>query len=132
MPVEEIDDNEFDYIIAEKRHKELAGTLKGLVTILSKEKKDDDKVVAAIEKLSNKLNELKPQPFPKIPSPEVKVETNQSEVVDAVKKLSLDLLGELRKYNNKPIVDKYEFDFKRGYQNTGEIQKATVQVIYKK
>ena len=45
--IEEIEDDEFDEIVAEKRHKEISGTLKTIASALSKDK-DDKAIVNAI------------------------------------------------------------------------------------
>jgi len=121
----EKDDIDFDELLAEKRHNELSGILKGIKALLGK---DNDKgVQLAIEKLVDKLESLKPpeirMPEPK--APEVKVEVSTKEFVTSIDKLAKDLLVELRKFNDRPIVD--EFKLKIG--NWGE---KTVKVIYKK
>ena len=48
MPIDEQEHDEFEALLAEKRHKELSGTLKNIALSLSQNK--DKEIVAAIEK----------------------------------------------------------------------------------
>ena len=111
-------------IIEEDRHKELAGVLKGIKDALSKS--NDKGVQVAIEKLAAKLEGLKPPEIkmPELKAPDVKVEVSTKEFVTSIDNLAKDLLVELRKFNERPIVSEFKLE-------TGQWGAKTVKVIYK-
>jgi len=106
----EVEDIEFDELMAEKRHKELKGILTAVKLLL--DKPTDNSTAAAIEKHIRALNDLVKvlgeQKQVEISSPSVNVEVNQEKVVNSLSELSRDLLEELRKFNNKPIPISFE------------------------
>lgn len=120
MDIEKEDYIEFDELLADKRHKEITGTLRGIALLLNKP--PDQSVPNAIEKLANKLGEIK---TPDLKQPEVKVEINQDKVVTSVEELSRNLLEELRKFNERPVADKFHLE--RDYY--GNI--ISVKIVYK-
>ena len=77
--IEEIEDDEFDEIVAEKRHKEISGTLKTIASALSKDK-DDKAIVNAINGQGEKVAALV-KAIENLPKPEkVNVEINQDKI----------------------------------------------------
>jgi len=102
-------------LIAEKRHQELKDVLNGILN-----KKDDNSISKSIESHIAVINEL----ISKTPKPSI--ELNQEKVVSSIEKLSKELLIELKKYNERPMVDK--FDMVRNQWGIIE----SVKVSYKK
>lgn len=105
----EVEDIEFDELMAEKRHKELSGLLKDVKKLL--DKPTDNSTSEAIEKLATNLSKLlseqKSLPIT-VNSPDVNVEINQEKVVNSLGKLSENLLSELKKFNERPIPVSFE------------------------
>ena len=105
----EVEDIEFDELMAEKRHKELSGLLKEVKKLL--DKPTDNSTSEAIEKLATNLSKLlseqKSLPIT-VNSPDVNVEINQEKVVNSLGKLSENLLSELKKFNERPIPVSFE------------------------
>lgn len=83
----DIEDEKFETLLADKRHRELTGTIKSIATHLSNN--DDKEVVNAINKQGEKIVELveaiKGMPKPeKQDSPQVNVEVNQDKVISSL------------------------------------------------
>ncbi len=99
----DLEDDDFDVLLADKRHKELSGTLRNIATALSKEK-DDKAIIDAIKGQGNKMSELvdaiKNIPKPEKPEkPIVNVEINPQQFVSSINKICEDILAS----NNKVI-----------------------------
>ena len=121
----EKEDIEFEELLADKRHRELSGALKGIATLLNKP--PDKSVSDAIERLVAKLGEMKPpeMKMSEMKTPDVKVEVNTKDFVTSVDNLASGLLAELKKFNERPIVDSFKLE-------TGNWGQKIVRVIYKK
>lgn len=105
MKVEEIDDLEYQEITSEERHKEIVSTLKKVSIAISSLPKEDAELKKlmsenrdAINNFAKAVEELKKQG-----KPEVKVETNQDKVVDAVTDFSQQI-GEIMKGIDKRLT----------------------------
>lgn len=118
----DIEDDDFNELLAEKRHKELSGALKKIAMLLSEPIKSDNTLVEAIKNNMNILNGL------------ISVMNQQKEVsVTVDNNALLPLLKEIKEgndriltaLNDKPIVDEFKV------QNTDRYTK-TIEVIYKK
>lgn len=120
----EVEDIEFDELMAEKRHRELKGILTAVKSLL--EKPSDTSTTAAIEKMASDLTKLlseqKPLPIT-VNSPDVNVQVSTKDFVSSVEQLSKDLLEELRKFNSRPIPS--QFDIEHNYGNL-----KTVKIVY--
>lgn len=102
MPLDEIEDIEFDKLLQDKRHKELTSSLKAMATALSNN--NDKSVVDAINKQGNNIeklvNAIQSIPKPeKYESPIVNVEVNPKEFVSSINKICDDIVAS----NNKVI-----------------------------
>lgn len=105
----EIDDNEdnFEALLSDKRHKELISSLSKVLLELKKEKKDDgvkeaiENQTKAINDFSKAINKLKPEDK----SQEIisAIETMQNEICESNNKVVAAL-------NNKQIVDRFEIE----------------------
>ena len=101
---EEIEDDDFEALLADKRHRELSGTLKNIASSLSKE--GDGKIIAAIDKQTkaiegfvSAMSKLERQE-----QKEVKVEFNEKEIVLSVTEIGKSILkglDELKEAINK-------------------------------
>lgn len=118
----EIDDKEFDDLLAEKRHKEIAKSLKDIARILSIPAKSDEEILNAVKENVKVLNEVVLAIDKQESQVNVTVENNEI----------LPLLKEIREGNNrvlevllkKPIVDRFKIE------STDQWTK-TIQVVYK-
>lgn len=136
---EEIDDREFDELLADKRHKELTGALKGIATLLNKPEKDDKAIVDAIKKQGDSLDKVAAaiQNQPKPEKPEVNVVTDNKEIIPLLKEINDGQL-ELKKVikeasENKPMVDKFEIrNLGGGTHEAKVIYKPASQITFKK
>lgn len=119
----EIDDIEFDELLAEKRHKEVTQTLKGIATLLNKPEKNDgvkeavEKQSAAIEKVATAIQNL-----PKPEKPEVNVSVENKEIIPLLREIKEGNERILKALENKPMVDKFNFE----HDNWGNIKAAKV------
>lgn len=129
---DEVEDIEFEIRLAEKRHNELKNSLNAISNALSKD--NDDKIVIAIEKQTNSINQLSTliSKLPTPEKPEVSIEVNQDKVISSLNgiaekiiKSNSDLLSEIKKYNERPILDKFKI-VKDSYGNT-----KTIELVYK-
>ena len=126
--IEEIEDDEFDEIVAEKRHKEISGTLKTIASALSKDK-DDRAVVNAINGQGEKVAALV-KAIENLPKPEkVNVEINQDKILSSLQQISKDIIESNNKViaalENRLLPDNFELE--KGY---GGIT-TSVKVNYK-
>lgn len=124
----EVDDDEAEKIIAASRHKELAGTLKGIATLLSKPEKDDKAIIDAIKKQGDSLDKVAAaiQNQPKAEKPEVKVELDNKEILPLLKDLKEGNDKIIEALNNRAVVEKFDFE----YDQFGKV--ITAKVNYKK
>lgn len=82
------EDKEYETLLAEKRHKELASTLKDIAVAMRQ--KNDDGVIKAIEKQETAVRVLADS-LKNIPKPQ----SNHGEVVTAINKMSQQILNGL-------------------------------------
>lgn len=119
----EIEDIEFDDLLADKRHKQQMDALKGIATLLNKPEKNDgvkeavEKQSAAIEKVAMAIQNL-----PKPEKPEVNIVTDNKEIVSLIREIKEGNEKILQALNNKQLVS--DFDFQ--YDNWGNIKTAKV------
>ena len=104
----EIEDKEFDDLLAEKRHTELKGALKGIATLLSKPEKDDNKaIVDAIKKQGESLDKvaaaISNQPKPE--KPEVNVTIENKEILSLLREVKDGNDKMLKALESKPMVE---------------------------
>jgi len=128
----DIEDEKFETLLADRRHKELTGTLKTIATHLSS--KDGKEVVDAINKQGEKIGELvkaiKEIPQPEKPeNPQVNVEVNQDKVISSLQQICEDIVA-----SNNKVIEALEnrllpdsFDLVKGYGGTTQ----SVKVNYK-
>ncbi len=89
------------------QRKELKKVLNSVSIVLGQMPLKDEKLTVAINKLVLKLDEIKGIEFPELPEPKINVEVNNDKVTSSIEKLGVDLLVELRKYNERPIPDEF-------------------------
>ena len=121
----EIEDKEFDDLLADKRHTELKGALKGIATLLSKPEKDDNKaIVDAIKKQGESLEKvaaaISNQPKPE--KPEVNVTIENKEILSLLREVKDGNDKMLKALESKPMVESFDFQ----YDNWGGIKTAKV------
>lgn len=124
----EKDDKDFDELLAEKRHKEQTGLLKGIATSLNKPQ--DNGVVDAIKEsvraTAGLVDAVKNMPKPE--KPEVNIEFNAREIVSSLQAICDKIVDSNNKVvaalENKQLVD----EFKISQDNWGKIN--TVKVVY--
>lgn len=125
----EIDDIEFDELLADKRHRELSGALKGIATLLSKP--NDTGISEALNKNAEATKGLiqAVKDIPKPEKPEVNVEISQQEIVTSLKAICKEICDSndkvIEALNNRPMVDSFKLE-------TGNWGQKIVKVIYKK
>lgn len=128
--MEENDDNKFEALLIDRRHKELTSALGKVVSELQK-KKPDDGIKEAIEKQSKSIegfsNAIKNLPKPE--KPEVNVNVSNDKMVSSINDMCKEICeGQnkiLKALADRPLVDKFEI---AKYYN-GSIR--TIKVIYK-
>lgn len=124
----EIDDIEFDDLLAEKRHRELTSSLKGIATLLNKP--NDNSISEALNKNAEATRGLiqAVKDIPKPEKPEVNVEISQQEIVTSLKTICKEICDSndrvIEALANKPMVEEFKI------QNTDNWTK-TVKVVYK-
>ena len=92
----DIEDEKFETLLADKRHRELTNALKNISIHLSN--KDDNELAAAINDQASKIGDLVSVML-NAPKPEVKVDLNPKEFVTSVQKICEDIVAS----NNKVI-----------------------------
>lgn len=132
MPKEfDIEDENFEALLADKRHREVSGTLKSIAAHLSKD--NDKEVVNAINGQADKIGDLvkaiQNMPKPDAPKmPDVKIEYNPQEFVTSVQKICEDIVASNNKViealENRLLPDSFEL-----VKNYGITQ--SVKVNYK-
>ena len=122
----EKDDKDFDELLAEKRHKEQTGLLKGIATSLNKPEKDDKAIIDAINKQGDALDKvaLAIQNQPKPEKPEVNVTTDNKEILPLLREIKEGQIALKEAFENKLVVS--EFNFVYDYGNI-----RTAKVVYK-
>lgn len=120
----EIDDKDFDELLAEKRHKEQTGLLKGIATSLNKPEKDDKAIIDAINKQGDALDKvaLAIQNQPKPEKPEVNVTIENKEILSLLREVKDGNDKMLKALESKPMVESFDFQ----YDNWGGIKTAKV------
>ena len=114
MPLDEIDDIEFDKLLQDKRHKELTAYLKAMATAISNN--SDKEVIAAINKQGDSIGQLV-NAIQSIPKPEkqetpiVNVEINPQQFVTSINKICEDIVASNNKViealNNRMLPDSF-------------------------
>jgi len=126
MKEKEQEDIEFDELLAARRHKELSDLLKDLKTLLSNPA--DTSITESIERHIGVVNELaKTLSVQKeiiLKSPDVNVSVGTEQIVSSVEKLSIDLLAELKKFNDRPLVASFKPIYSYG-------NIASIDIVYK-
>lgn len=126
----EKDDKDFDELLAEKRHKEQTGLLKGIATSLNKPQ--DNGVVDAIKESTKATAGLieAVKSIPKPEKPEVNIEFSPKEIVSSLQVICDKIVASNEKViaalENKQLVD----EFKMQQDQWGTTK--TIKVIYKK
>ena len=97
----EVEDDEFDEIVAEKRHEELSSTLKTIASHLSK-RNDDSAVVKAINDQGGKVAELVKviEKIPMARNPTPNLEASNDKFLHSINQISKDIIES----NNKVIA----------------------------
>lgn len=130
MGIDIIDDDEFDEIVAEKRHKELFLELRSISEALRFQ--NDAPIVSAIEKQSKAI-ELFVGALSGKPNgvPEVKVDVDNSALSTSIDKMCGDILGglaEINRYLQVPKEEKkWKFEIRRNHAGYIESVTATQQ-----
>lgn len=128
----DIEDEKFETLLADRRHREITGTLKSIATHLSNN--GDKEVVNAINKQGEKVGELveaiKGMPKPeKQDSPQVNVEVNQDKVISSLQQICSDIVASnnrvIEALENRMLPD--SFDLVKGYGGATQ----SVKVNYK-
>ena len=126
----EKEDIEFDDLLAEKRHKEVASALKGIATLLNKPQ--DNGVVDAIKDSTKATAGLieAVKSIPKPEKPEVNIEFSPKEIVSSLQVICDKIVASNEKViaalENRELVD--EFKLQQDQWGTTK----TIKVIYKK
>jgi len=128
----EVEDKEFEELLADRRHKEVTVALRGIATLLNKPEKEDKAVADAIRE-SAKAQQAVAQAIKDIPqpkTPDVKVQISQQEIVT-----SLEGICKRIEDSNKSVVEAME---KKLYVDTFKVTNSgyngnekTINVIYK-
>ena len=126
---EDIEQIEFERLLADKRHKEHSYLLKSIATALSKD--DDKEVIDAINKQGNNFGELIKaiKDIPQTELPEVNITLNPKEFISSINKMCEDILE-----SNEKVIETITtrllpdtFTFVRDYGGKTE----SVKVFYK-
>ena len=127
----ELEDIEFDELIAEKRHQELKGILSAVKSLLGKPA--DTSTAAAIEKMARELSKLLSEQKPvTVNPPDVNVVVDNKEILNLEKKID-ELLKEVKKSNDRPIPSQFEIEYNYGNLRTVKIvYSAADKLTYKK
>jgi len=122
----DLEDEQFETLLADKRHRELAVALKNIATHLAN--KDDSEIASAIKEQVGKMESLIAEI--KAHNPEVNVELNPKEFVTSVQKVCEDIVA-----SNNRVIEALEnrllpdsFDMVRAYGNS---PVQSVKVNYK-
>lgn len=116
----DIEDDEFNDLLADKRHRELSGSLKKIAVLLSQ--KDDGAmsvIKSNMDAFGNIINLIKTQ------QKEVTVTVNNNELLPLLREIKEGNDRILTAMSNKPIVSTFIVE------NTDRYTK-TIEVIYKK
>ena len=128
----EVEDKEFEELLADRRHKEVTVALRGIATLLNKPEKEDKAVADAIRE-SAKAQQAVAQAIKDIPqpkTPDVKVQISQQEIVT-----SLEGICKRIEDSNKSVVEAMA---RKLYVDTCKVTNSgyngnekTINVIYK-
>lgn len=127
----DIEDERFEALLSDKRHRELTNSLKSISLALAT--KNDEAVIEAINGQGDKIGELikaiKEIPVPEKPEkPEVNVEVNQDKVITSLNQICTDIVASNNKViealENRLLPDSFEL-----IKNYGVTQ--SVRVNYK-
>jgi len=106
----DIEEEKFKALVAEKRHKQLMDKFDKMLNALNKEEKNDDgeKIVNAIDKQGEAIKEFAEalKSLGKQEAQEVKVETNQEQVVSSVEQLGINILQGLKELKEEMMKPK--------------------------
>lgn len=126
----EKDDIEFDELLADRRHKELTGTLKGIAALLNQPKNDN--IAEAIRQTGEATKGLIEvvKNIPKAEKPEVNVQIDNQKIVTSLEEICDKIVASnkevLEAMKSKPMVDSFQVK-PSGWNNT----ERTINVIYK-
>ena len=120
------DDIKFDELLQDKRHKELMGSLRELLTHLGKEKPDNGVAQAILKHSETFATAIKNLPQPeKQDAPVVNIQSNHGEVVKSLQEMGKNILSALSdlkdSMNKEPVKKEWRFDIVRnhgGYINS--------------
>jgi len=104
LQIDEIEDDEYDEIVAEKRHKELIGALSKLAAAVTL--KDDKQLVDAINSQPTIFKEAVQQIIKSIPKqeiPQVNVDIDYKNLLSSFKQISDAAVDKIEASNNKII-----------------------------
>lgn len=130
----EVEDIEFDELLAEKRHRELKKNLGDIANALSKPK-EDAKVSEAIEKSSQATVQLVQaiKELPKPQKPEVNVNFDHNSFVASMSKIA-DRIEQSNKtvvkaLNDKPMATQFNVEYDYGNLRTVKIVYTTADKL---
>lgn len=121
----DIEDEKFEALLAEKRHKDLTKMLGNLATAMSN--KDDKEIINAINGQSGAISELVKviMAIPKPEKPEVNVQISQSEIVSSLenicKRIEDSNTKVIEALSSKPLVESFEFIYQYGDIRTAKV-----------
>lgn len=119
----ELEDEEFEQLIADRRHKELLSAINKLLSAINV-KEDSTAVTKELQKQSQAIREFS-DTIKNLKQPIVNV--NQEPVISAIKNLSIAVKTELdlikQSLGKEKEEKEWEFDIKRDF--TGNITKVT-------
>lgn len=107
MPLEEIDDIEFEILLADKRHKELKSLLGQIIKAYSESNKSD--ILTALQNQVLAIKEFAGA-IKAIPAPITNVELNQNKIADAIDRMETKFATELGNIKKEMEV-KHEWQF---------------------
>lgn len=128
------DDSKFEKLLEDKRHKELAGSLKTIASLLSN--KDDNGVSEAIsiqtKKIEALVESIKLMPTPQIP--EVNIELNPKDFVFSVREICADIVSSNNKViealENRLLPDTFDLVKYNGFTNSVKVNYKTAKEIF--
>lgn len=124
MTNEEIEEKEFNMLLAEKRHKEMISIFSDIKKLLSQPSQRQSDLDGKMNQFEELIKSLKTPVTVK--SPDVKVQVNQDELAKSISEMSKDLLIELKKFNERPVPVRFDIEQNR----FGNL--SAVNIVYKK
>lgn len=109
----DIEEKEFEDLLADKRHKEISGTLKSIALALAKN--NTDPIAVAIEK-QGKAIEGFVKVVTNLPKPDVSVNVEQDELISSITEMGSVILKGLSDLK-KAVEEKKEWVFQVNYKD---------------